>query len=61
LIHIIDRFLIHGGKIILKGIAKAIGFLCVSFFGRFCAVFALKVVVMLVAGKGANGFLSPKF
>jgi hypothetical protein len=61
LIHkFIDLFVSHRGKIILKGITEAIDFLYVGFFGKFWAVFALKVVVVLIAGKGADGFLSPR-
>ncbi len=56
----IERFVTHGGKIILKGIAESIGFLCTGFLGRYYAVFALKVVVVLVAGKGVDGFFSSR-
>ncbi len=54
----IERFVAHWGKIILKGINEAISFLCTGFFGRYYAVFALKFVVVLVAGKGVDGFFS---
>ena len=56
----IERFVTHGGKIILKGITEAIGLLCTGFLGRYYAVFALKVVVVLVAGKGVDGFFSSR-
>ncbi len=56
----IERFVTHGGKIILKGITEAISFLCTGLLGRYYAVFALKFVVVLVAGKDVDGFFSPR-
>ena len=56
----IDRFVTHGYTIILKVIEEAIGSLCTALLGSYYAIFALKIVVLLVAQKGADSFFSPR-
>ena len=43
-----------------KRINRFASFLCTALLGRFYAIFALKVVVLLGAGKGAESFFSPR-